>query len=482
MGVKDFFDPKGGVVLNIDKAINYMRTLKARGVRYSMNGSRTGADGTADCSGSIYSALRQAGLPKASHVLSTETMHDWLLANGFKLYAYNKSWQAQKGDVVIFGKKGYSIGSGGHVVLFTEPYKVIHTYPYNGYNTTGVFEEPDKNIYNMYGKYGHWYVYRYQGATSNSNTTVTDSKAPLPIKQEFLPRTKTFKNHVSKKIGITIHQPGAPQRGANARAMANYQRSMSNPNNREEKSWHYQLDDKEAIQSFPHEVGCWHASDGSGDGNKNTIAIEACINADGDYVKTIHNLAKLCAWICYQEGFDPYKQIFTHYYWSKKAGRAKWCPQQILNGVKGYTLAKVIDMTADELAKLKGKKRLESSDTKPYQAPKLPFKELKVGDTVTLADNFLWYDPQTGKQLLSNKQKELIGTKDKIKQVKDIEDCNFSKVAYLLEKYNSWILEEDLVEVKADWVDTGKTDDSEPKLKDGQFLWQGKIYEIKEVR
>lgn len=227
--------------MNIDKAINYMRTLKSKGVRYSMNGSRTGADGTADCSGSIYTALRQAGLPKASHVLSTETMHDWLLANGFKLYAYNKSWQAQKGDVVIFGKKGHSIGSGGHVVLFTEPYKVIHTYPYNGYNSVGVFEEPDKNIYNMYGKYGHWYVYRYQGATSNSNTTATVSKAPLPIKQEFLPLTKTFEKHKNKKIGITIHQTGAPQKGRNARWMADYQREMSKPSNWEEKSWHYQV-------------------------------------------------------------------------------------------------------------------------------------------------------------------------------------------------------------------------------------------------
>lgn len=54
-----------------------------------MYGSRTGADGTADCSGSVYSAIRSGGGSDAGYVLSTETLHNWLILNGYKLIAEN---------------------------------------------------------------------------------------------------------------------------------------------------------------------------------------------------------------------------------------------------------------------------------------------------------------------------------------------------------------------------------------------------------
>lgn len=98
--------------VNIETAIANMYALKAAKIRYSMNGSRTGADGTGDCSGTIYDSLRKGGASNAGWVLNTDSMHDWLVKNDFKLIAQNNEWTAKRGDIVIFGKKG---ASGGDV-------------------------------------------------------------------------------------------------------------------------------------------------------------------------------------------------------------------------------------------------------------------------------------------------------------------------------------------------------------------------------
>lgn len=302
----------------------------------------------------------------------------------------------------------------------------------------------------------------------------------LPLTVEILPTTKTWGN-VSRQIGITLHQTGAPGSGNNARAMANYQRTMSNPSNPEEKSWHLQVDDSQAIQSFNFSVGCWASSDGSGPGNHDTIQIESCINSDGDYIKTLNNTAKLMAAICYVNGYNPYRHIYTHYYWSSKVGRDKWCPAQILSGKQGYTLDKMKDLTQDYLAKLgkgtgpsnpKGMKEIELENYKPSN---IPFKILKVGEKVTLEKGWLWYNPQTNRQLLSGRQSELTGKMDTIKQVKDIKDVNHSRYAYLLDNYNSWILEEHLKEPKADFkaVKPSPSDNESESGKDGDKLPEG---------
>ena len=306
---------------------------------------------------------------------------------------------------------------------------------------------------------------------------------------------KSFGRNSSKKIGITLHQSGAPQANWNADRMHQYQVDMSQPTNKEEKSWHWQVDDRKAIQSFPHDVGCWAASDGDGPGNMNTIQIESCINAGSDYAKTIANTAKLMAWICYTEGFNPKTQIYTHYHWSKLAGRTKWCPQQILNGQQGFTLAKVIDMTVVELANLKAggtspvndgynPQGLEVIDIPAYREPKLPFDEIKEGQTVEIRDPFKWYDDANKTFMVSKKEAEIIGTKDKVKAVKEIEPIGYSKRAYLLEGYNSWILEQDLVEARDSWkevpepVEDGK---ESPKIEDGLFRLNGNWYKVSQV-
>lgn len=98
------------MAIDINKAINRGKKLKSQGITYSMRGSRDGSDGTADCSGFVYNCFRMAGASKYSIIPSTETMHDWLNKNNFKLISKNKKFNGKKGDVAIFGKKGQSAG------------------------------------------------------------------------------------------------------------------------------------------------------------------------------------------------------------------------------------------------------------------------------------------------------------------------------------------------------------------------------------
>lgn len=124
-----------------------------------------------------------------------------------------------------------------------------------------------------------------------------------------------------------------------------------------------------------------------------------------------------------------------------------------------------------------------------YKEPRLPFKKLEVGQTVTLLDDknangeyiWQWYDLENKKLLKSGKQAELAGTTDEIVEVRDIDDVQHSRFAYRLKKYNSWILEEYLKEPRADWEKVEEKPEDEG-LKEGQFILNGVKYQVSEVK
>ena len=147
-------------MIDINKAIDYMYQLKNRGITYSMSGSRIGTDGTADCSGAVYISLVKGGAKPHSYPVNTESEHAWLITNGFELIAFNKEWNMQRGDVLIFGIKGQSAGAGGHTAIAVDHNNVIHC----NYAHNGVTVNPETTMpYNM-----GWYVYRYKGAKPTS--------------------------------------------------------------------------------------------------------------------------------------------------------------------------------------------------------------------------------------------------------------------------------------------------------------------------
>lgn len=165
-------------MIDINKAIDYMYQLKNRGVTYSMSGSRIGTDGTADCSGAVYISLVKGGAKPHSYPVNTESEHAWLIANGFDLIAFNKEWNMQRGDVLIFGLKGQSAGAGGHTAIAVDHNNVIHC----NYAHNGVTVNPETTMPYSMG----WYVYRYKGTTQQPTQQSKPSTTGINwIKEEW---------------------------------------------------------------------------------------------------------------------------------------------------------------------------------------------------------------------------------------------------------------------------------------------------------
>ena len=108
---------------------------------------------------------------------------------------------------------------------------------------------------------------------------------------------------------LTIHQTGNTAAGANAKAHHNLQARSGIG-----YGWHWQVDDEMAIQTHDHAFKIWHAGDGRGKGNTESISIEICVNIDGDYNQSVENGAKLAAMILKEENIDKIADEFITFY------------------------------------------------------------------------------------------------------------------------------------------------------------------------
>lgn len=145
----------------------------------------------------------------------------------------------------------------------------------------------------------------------------------LKIVQQLVP---------SSKYGIKCPYPMTPQ-GITIHNTANDASAQNEiaymTNNDQEVSYHYAVDDVEAIQGLPLDRNGWHAGDGgNGKGNRTTIAIEIChslTKGNPRYAKSEDNGAKLAAIILHQYGWGI-DRIRKHQDWS-----GKYCPHRILD-------------------------------------------------------------------------------------------------------------------------------------------------------
>lgn len=162
------------MAVNMDKAINWFKS-KVGKVTYSMSGSRNGSDGTGDCSGMVVTALYNGGASKPAWLYNTDSMHDYLIANGFELVAFNKSWNMQKGDVIITGLKGQSTGAAGHTAIAVDGNNIIDCawYGSTAVNAVRVHSETDMPYY---GSDIAFYVYRLKN--DGSETAVKPKPTP----------------------------------------------------------------------------------------------------------------------------------------------------------------------------------------------------------------------------------------------------------------------------------------------------------------
>ena len=160
-------------------------------------------------------------------------------------------------------------------------------------------------------------------------------------KQLVASRAKTW-GPGSKCSSITIHETANTSRGAGAAAHANLQTR----GNVREASWHYQVDDVEVVQSFPDEVKCWHA--GSSTGAANSIAIEICVNSDGDYDKALANAAALVRHLREKHGLGR-DDVVQHNHWTGKN-----CPTKLRASGRWAAFVASTDPQEDDMALDKG--------------------------------------------------------------------------------------------------------------------------------
>lgn len=98
--------------------------------------------------------------------------------------------------------------------------------------------------------------------------------------------------------------------------------------NNMETSFHFAVDDKEAVQGIELNRNAWHASDGNGKGNREGIAIEICYSKSGGerWLKALDNAAELTAKLLKDYGWGIDK-VTKH----QDYGNHKHCPHRILD-------------------------------------------------------------------------------------------------------------------------------------------------------
>ncbi len=98
----------------------------------------------------------------------------------------------------------------------------------------------------------------------------------MQIIQDFIPQGR--KNRPGNQMSpnyITIHNTANADKGANAEMHARYVKNSATA-----VSWHYTVDDGDTIyQHLPTNESGFHAGDGTGMGNRQSIGIEICENA-----------------------------------------------------------------------------------------------------------------------------------------------------------------------------------------------------------
>ncbi|WP_411954382.1 peptidoglycan-binding protein [Alkalibacillus sp. S2W] len=125
---------------------------------------------------------------------------------------------------------------------------------------------------------------------------------------------------------ITIHETANTAPGATAFMHSNY---VQNPSTL--SSWHFTVDDSRVIyQHLPTNESGFHAGDGSGDGNRNSIGIELCVNNGGDFVQTRRNAAVLVRKLMRDYNIPIYN-VVTHNHWS-----GKLCPANMLEHFESF--------------------------------------------------------------------------------------------------------------------------------------------------
>ena len=158
------FNGNGTLKCFTARVLNWFFNRRGK-LTYSMYGSRTGADGTADCSGSMVAALRGAGASRPAYTYNTESIHPYLKSNGYYLAreGRNVNYVPQYGDIVIWGKKGHSGGDGGHIMIMSSAGSDAKCISTCGY----YWDKNPNSIYGARGQAVQEFKYKWYHGTHN---------------------------------------------------------------------------------------------------------------------------------------------------------------------------------------------------------------------------------------------------------------------------------------------------------------------------
>lgn len=252
----------------------------------------------------------------------------------------------------------------------------------------------------------------------------------IEIIEMFVPKTNTFSRpgYKMSPTSITIHETDNNNVRANARAHALLQYN----GNLRQASWHLQVDDeKEVYQSLPFNEVAWHA--GTSDGNYTSIAMEICVNKDGNYKKAVANAIELTKHLIKLFPSINSVNVVQHNHWSGKN-----CPRHLRAGDWGINWKVFID----------GVKSKASSNVKPVEKPKYTTTNtaFKIGQTVRVKKSAKAY--ATGQSIASFVK----GSTYKIKER--------GSNRLLLSEINSWVKTSD---VEAVSLTTNTSNKPKPK-------------------
>lgn len=138
-----------------------------------------------------------------------------------------------------------------------------------------------------------------------------------------------------EKNGVTVHNVGNHNKGANADANARY---YNNSKNESVTGVHFFVDDKEIVRIVPQDEIVEHT--GKRAGNDTTVCIEICDHSDGNIRMATDQAAELAAKLLKDMGYKNavWKQnIFQHNDWSGKN-----CPEDLRQG-KPYSWAEFVE-------------------------------------------------------------------------------------------------------------------------------------------
>ena len=118
-----------------------------------------------------------------------------------------------------------------------------------------------------------------------------------------------------KVIGVTVHNTDWISVASGTTPAEQYTRATVNGNMKDVRV-HYYVDNTCAWQNLPLTLSGWHAADGSGNGNRKTIAIECIMSSayNATDKKSEDNCARLAAALLKQYGLGI-SHLYTHTHW-----------------------------------------------------------------------------------------------------------------------------------------------------------------------